>query len=56
MRNRPAANGTAIRKASTPSDNTETTKQLQARRLARLFFVTPETAATIAQLAYGVAQ
>jgi hypothetical protein len=57
MRNRPAANGTAIRKASSAlEDIAETPAQLQARRVARLFFLPADTAAIIAQLAYGANQ
>jgi hypothetical protein len=36
--------------------DSEIPSQLQARRIARLFFVAPETAATIARLAYGTTQ
>jgi hypothetical protein len=43
------------KKFTTPTDNSETAGQLQARRIAKRFFVTPETAATIARLAYGAA-
>jgi hypothetical protein len=56
-RNRPGANRTAIRKASSaPEAISDTVEQLQERRLARLFFLSPDVAATIARLAYGAAQ
>jgi hypothetical protein len=39
--------------ATTPPTTPE---HIQQRRLARLFFLSPDTAATVARLAYGVAQ
>jgi hypothetical protein len=41
---------------TTPKDDSETAVQLQDRRLVRLFFLPPETAATIVRLAYEVAR
>jgi hypothetical protein len=36
-----------------PADIAITAEGIQQRRLAKLFFLPPETAATIARLAYG---
>jgi hypothetical protein len=36
--------------------DSEKSAQLQERRISRLFLVAPETAATIARLAYGASQ
>jgi hypothetical protein len=33
--------------------STSTPEEIQQRRLARLFFLTPQTAAAVAELAYG---
>jgi hypothetical protein len=58
MRNRPAANGTAIRifeALTTPTDNSETAAEFQARCVARRFFLSPDIAATIARLHFGEA-
>jgi hypothetical protein len=41
---------------TTPAINTAEPQTLQARRLAKLFFLTPDVAATIARLAYGAGQ
>jgi hypothetical protein len=58
-RNRPVCGEPAsFRKSSSPpetADILETAAQRQARRVAQRFLVTPETAATIARLAYGEA-
>jgi hypothetical protein len=39
-----------------PSEVAITAEHIQQRRVARLFFLTPATAATVARLAYGAAQ
>jgi hypothetical protein len=39
--------------ATTPATTPE---DIQQRRVARLFFLSPDTASTVARLAYGVAQ
>jgi hypothetical protein len=39
-----------------PADVAITPEDIQQRRVSRLFFLTPETAATVARLAYGAAQ
>jgi hypothetical protein len=57
----PAGNGGArleafdLLGADQHHQDSEPRATLQERRIARLFFVAPETAATIARLAYGVA-
>ena len=38
------------------ADNTATVAELQARRIARLYFVSMAVASTIARLAYSVAR
>jgi hypothetical protein len=56
MRNRPAANGTAIHISdalTTPLTIGTDRETLQARRISRLFFLSPATASTVAMLAYG---
>lgn len=39
-----------------PAEIATTPEQIQQRRIERRFFLTPETAATVARLAYGAAQ
>jgi hypothetical protein len=39
-----------------PHEIATTAEDIQQRRIAKLFFLQPETAATIARLAYGAAQ
>jgi hypothetical protein len=58
MRNRPAGHGTAFHKTdfNKPKDITETTADIQARRLSRPYALSLNTASTIAALAYGVAR
>jgi hypothetical protein len=60
MRNRPAANRAAIHISdnalTTPATTTTEPQTLQARRLARLFFLSPDVAATIARLHFGEAR
>lgn len=41
---------------TTQKDHNELAEKLQERRLARLFFLSPDVAATIARFAYGAAQ
>jgi hypothetical protein len=38
-----------------PAEIATTQERIQQRRLERLFFLTPETAAAVAELAYGAA-
>jgi hypothetical protein len=38
---------------STPRENTEPREAIQVRRIARLFFLQPATAAVIAELAFA---
>jgi hypothetical protein len=56
MRNRPAANGTANRRAEwkKPQEIIETAADLQSRKLCRLYSLCEATACTIAHLAFGV--
>jgi hypothetical protein len=55
--NNPIAISTVLAKpaeiATTPAITPE---DIQQRRVARLFFLSPDTAATVARLAYGAAQ
>jgi len=53
MRNRPAANGTAYRRADKHKEITDTTAEFQARTLRRLFPFCQATAHTIASLAFA---
>jgi hypothetical protein len=56
MRNGPAANRAALHISNaltTPINTTAEPQTLQAQRLAKLFFLSPDVAATIARLAYG---
>ena len=56
MRNRPAGDGTAYRKANLgkPEENNNSLTDVQASRLNRLYALSLSTASTIATLAYGV--
>jgi hypothetical protein len=57
MRNRPGANRTAIRKETLePEQSTESTPEVQARKLRRLFSFCQATAYTIASLAFAVSR
>jgi hypothetical protein len=60
LRNRPAANRAAIHifkdALTTPANTTAEPETLQARRLAKPFFLSPEIAATIARLHFGEAR
>jgi hypothetical protein len=57
MRNRPAANRAAIHISeyalTTPATTIAEPATLQARRIAARFFLSPDTAATIARLHFG---
>jgi hypothetical protein len=60
MRNRPAANRAAIHISdnalTTPANSTAEPQTLQERRLTKLFFLSPDIAATIARLHFGEAR
>jgi len=60
MRNRSAANRAAIHISddalTTPASTTAEPHALQARRLAKRFFLSPDVAATIARLYFGEAR
>jgi hypothetical protein len=51
--NNPIAISTVLVK---PADIATTPQEIQQRRIARLFFLQPETAATIARLHFGEAR
>ena len=53
----PIAISTALAKPAEIAPNQQITPEdFRQRRIARLFFLQPETAATIARLAYGAGQ